>query len=70
MYTKSYKSLRRTLLMLCLAACGTGASWATTSVHNVGNNEAESLAVSAQTSDTNGEYAIQLTTGGTQLMMV
>ena len=65
MYTKSYKSLRRALLTLCLAACGTGASWATTSVHNGSNTEAESLAVSAQTSDTNGEYAIQLTAGGT-----
>lgn len=65
MYTKSYKSLRRTLLMLCLAACGTGASWATTAVHNVSNTEARPLAVSSQTSDTNGEYAIQLTTGGT-----
>ena len=65
MYTKSYKSLRRTLLMLCLVACGTGASWATTAVHNVSNTEAHPLAVSAQTSDTNGEYAIQLTTGGT-----
>ena len=65
MYTKSYKSLRRALLTLCLVACGTGASWATTAVHNVGNTEAHPLAVSAQTSDTNGEYAIQLTTGGT-----
>ena len=65
MYTKSYKSLRRALLMLCLVACGTGASWATTAMHNVSNTEAHPLAVSAQTSDTNVEYAIQLTTGGT-----
>lgn len=65
MYTKSYKSLRRALLTLCLAACGTGGSWATTAVHNVSNTKACPLAVSAQTSDTNGEYAIQLTTGGT-----
>lgn len=65
MYTKSYKSLRRALLTLCLVACGAGASWATTAVHNVDNTEARPLVVSAQTSDTNGEYAIQLTAGGT-----